>query len=396
MSSSNRRDNRSVRLREKVLASAFPDLVEPVVDERPQQPLRWQDLDDDDELSAISHRIEEDNHISDDDEDEDVNIDSAGEKIRTVFHTSKGTSQAGMLLEPNNVNTKKDTNEFLIHLADHPTNSPTTVTTAHSEWYTPNHRGRRAPQNQQAKNGKKLIATPTMWEILCCTGIVLLIAACISILALVVIKKHVDTAKTGSSPLQSDVMDYNAKAQTTSMQEVQQRLQEFQQWLELDSTPALGTPQYKALHWMAADDLQINIYEQNPLPTKLIYDVYKQVVESGVATDKFKKDYSEMNILFLHINQRFALLVLYFANISEVNGEGWASLTGIRMHECDWLGVICDSLTKAVTSIEISGSDAMLSGSLATEIGLLSSLGAYTCVRKLSGNYRRLLTPACF
>ena len=67
--------------------------------------------------------------------------------------------------------------------------------------------------------------------------------------------------------------------------------------------------------------------------------------------------------------QRYALLVLYFAN----GGDRWP--LNPLLHECDWPFVVCS--VDAVATKLYMGQKVDMTGSLPAEIGLLSDLGKY-------------------
>ena len=78
-------------------------------------------------------------------------------------------------------------------------------------------------------------------------------------------------------------------------------------------------------------------------------------------------DSSHVNVTSPRLQQRYALLVLYFAN----GGERWP--IDPLLHECDWTVVACNN--QSVVTKLLMGDRLVMSGQLPAEIGLLSHLG---------------------
>jgi hypothetical protein len=78
-------------------------------------------------------------------------------------------------------------------------------------------------------------------------------------------------------------------------------------------------------------------------------------------------DSSHVNVTSSRLQQRYALLVLYFAN----GGERWPM--DPLLHECDWTFVACNN--QSVVTKLLMGDRIEMSGQLPAEIGLLSHVG---------------------
>ena len=82
-------------------------------------------------------------------------------------------------------------------------------------------------------------------------------------------------------------------------------------------------------------------------------------------------DNSRLELTATNLRQRYALMVLWYTQGgSDWEGPGWA-IPGV--HECEWMYVNCN-VDKEVIGI-IKGDGMKMTGSLATEIGMLVELG---------------------
>ncbi|CAJ1945472.1 unnamed protein product [Cylindrotheca closterium] len=115
--------------------------------------------------------------------------------------------------------------------------------------------------------------------------------------------------------------------------------------------PFPSTPQDQAITWLA--------FQDEPLSGKDLED---------------------------RLNQRYALVVLYYAHggafswnsINDDPGSGWINSGGVGVHECDWKGVDCSNngTSRQITGLRLSAEQGIkLTGSqLSTEIGFLTNL----------------------
>lgn len=206
---------------------------------------------------------------------------------------------------------------------------------------------------------------------------------------------------TTSSPKPDDIDTSN-----------QERWETIRAWLPNSSSNAittstssstatgLGTFALNALSWLVHGDLPTIL---GPLPSHQEFEFFqaKQKSLQGANNDNIEmafltpynisSDDEEQQQLYTylesfscHVTQRFALLVLFFAILESSGGVplgGWASVTGARLHECLWPGVICLRDHDYLSALELDTSIGMLEGSLPTELGLLTHLGSYFFVR---------------
>jgi hypothetical protein len=78
---------------------------------------------------------------------------------------------------------------------------------------------------------------------------------------------------------------------------------------------------------------------------------------------------NRVNVTSPRLRQRYAILVLYFAN----GGDRWP--INPARHECDWTFVVCNN--QSVVTKLYMGSQLDMTGHLPAEIGLLTQLGTY-------------------
>lgn len=117
-------------------------------------------------------------------------------------------------------------------------------------------------------------------------------------------------------------------------------LEELRSVIGVDPEP--DTPQFRALEWMAFDDLELFYYET-------------------VSAERLK--------------QRYALAVFHIATGRWNKIGGWATPSGAREHECFWPGVSCDRDNVMVLALELDTFVGTLQGSIPSEVIFLSSLG---------------------
>jgi hypothetical protein len=84
-------------------------------------------------------------------------------------------------------------------------------------------------------------------------------------------------------------------------------------------------------------------------------------------------DSNHVNVTSPRLQQRYALLVLYFAN----GGGRWPM--DALLHECDWNFVACNN--QSVVTKLLMGDQLDMTGQLPAEIGLLSHVGKYKSAR---------------
>ena len=355
---------------ERAVAFAFPELVDNSMSI------------DDDELSVISF---DDCYLNGDlmQDGADASKENFGEVTKPS--QKKGTisndavvdiaNRGGQGGDENN----SQCNEYLIDIeipSTPPTPATTTsnVTTAHSEWLTPTLR--------REKQQPPAVARPrrvTLWECMCLAAIFFVLAICVSVIVVIV-------GRYGSSPdigigIGTEGVVEPPPTASPSLARLH-RVEAIREWLQLDlPLPGTLTPQEAALEWMVSSDFSYILGAT--IPSKAEYNLYNQaLVENANNNDEpvayVNDEHKEMERFLFHVTQRYALLVFYFATGMESPLGGWATMTGARLHECIWPGVVCRSEDDAVKELELNPSvygTAAPTGSIPSEIGMLEHIG---------------------
>jgi hypothetical protein len=382
---------------ETVVATAFPELV------------NMSDSSFLDHWNSTDYSIDEDlgdaysdqYFVDDDDDDDDVhlNISSAPSHLDSSIYTSAGE-------DTNDLETSKDfTSPFnspskytdrIFVVSPSPTAANTTVT-AHSEWWTP--RAQAKPEitldcgntERNEDNDRKQKRTPplrlAMWEKILIIVVLLGVIACVFVAVVITLDQTTGIGKLASiwpgknlepSTTAAPSMGPRAPAYNIS-DHSEDRFTVIGAWLNMENaTP--GTYQHDALLWLAHADLP---HILGPLPSKQAYDITAglETLHPNVTVDGDTGSIAEVEAFLQRLAQRFALLVLYFAVMEAGGGVpagGWASITGARLNECLWPGVICSDKGQYVSGLEIDPNVGFLQGSLPSELGLLSNLGKST------------------
>jgi hypothetical protein len=382
---------------ETVVAAAFPELV------------NMSDSSFLDHWNSTDYSIDEDlgdaysdQYFVDDEDDDDnvhLNISSAPSHLDSSIYTSAGEDASNLetskeFSSPFNSPSKYTDRIFVV--SPSPTVANTAVT-AHSEWWTP--RAQSKPEltldcgntERNEDNDRKQNQTQSlrlaMWEKILIIVVLLGVIGCVFV-AVVITLDHT----AGIGKLASIWPGKNMKPSTTTSPSMgplalvhnisdhsEDRFTVIGAWLNMENaTP--GTCQHEALLWLAHADLP---HILGPLPSKQAYDITTglETLHPNVTVDGDTGSIAEVEAFLQRLTQRFALLVLYFAAMEAGGGVpagGWASITGARLNECLWPGVICSVKGQYVSGLEIDPNIGFLQGSLPTELGLLSNLGKLT------------------
>jgi hypothetical protein len=133
--------------------------------------------------------------------------------------------------------------------------------------------------------------------------------------------------------------------------------------------PQPSSPQFMAIEFLANEDTD------NHIPSNDIKALLLDLEQ--------KKNNKESSYLFQRLIQRYVVLTIYFSMTSYKNWNGFNQLMQVRLHECNWPGVMCNR-DKVVTDIKSNENIGRLRGTIPTEIGLLSELGKLINVRTIT------------
>ena len=260
-----------------------------------------------------------------------------------------------------------------------PATATTNVTTAHSEWLTmpPSMWRRRTAEPRRAPDRHIVTSRITFWESMCLAAIFFVIATCVTVVVTLAGQYNSQDSSGGLESVSEPTL-----VPTISPPHVARfhRLEAIHEWLETDF-PLPGTPQGAALEWMVSSDFKYILGET--IPSKAEYDLYSEILASNASgsIEYVKDEHKSMEKFRTRVTQRYALLVLDFATGMESPLGGWATLTGARLHECTWPGVVCRRDDDAVKALELDPSvffSGAPAGSIPSEIGLLTNLGTST------------------
>jgi len=355
---------------ERAVAFAFPELVDNSLSIN------------DDELSVISF---DDCNLNGDlmQDGADVSKENIGEVIEPF--QKEGTISNGSIVDIANRGgqggddeNNSQCNEYLIDFeipSTPPTPATTTsnVTTAHSQWLTPTLRREKQQQPAVARTSRV-----TLWECLCLAAIFFVLAICVSVIV-VIVGRYGSSPAIGTSIGTEGVVEPPPTASPSVAR--LHRLEAIREWLQLDLPLPGGTPQEAALDWMVSSDFSYILGAT--IPSKAEYNLYNQVVvenanNNSVTVAYVNDEHKEMERFLFHVTQRYALLVFYFATGMDSPLGGWATMTGARLHECIWPGVVCRGQDDAVKELELNPSvygAATPTGSIPSEIGMLQHIG---------------------
>lgn len=199
------------------------------------------------------------------------------------------------------------------------------------------------------------------WEFVVLLACLIVVAGCGSLMGIAVIKAKREVnpfSFPAEESLYDSSLDYEESLNRTKL---------IRKWLGVVDEPPRGSPQERAMHWLGNQDARQILRDE--MPTVEVFEIYKE----GVLPLEL---YDDLSTFVARLVQRYAVLVIYFSTGATYPSAGYATITGSRLEECAWPGIIC-SHEGVLQSFTL---DHRVVGTLPTEIGLLSSLRKFVCV----------------